>query len=256
MRDGLPTFRIMLTFVVSLAACGDNLSSGRDGGGGGGGGDGDGGSSLVDAASPDTGAGALTDGDECATADDCAEGSACLPDQSETSGICATTPCTPGDDDTCAPGGDGTCVDFDAAGGGQDPRCVDPCEDDGDCDAAQRCDETGDPQVDGTFCRHAEVGDACEDADDCGGDPWLCVTMSEAGAGTQEWTDGHCSLPCTGGCPDGTVCNDRFILDGGDPFCVVECGGALDTCERDPDYDCRDVEAAAGPTTITFGCAP
>lgn len=254
----LVSVRFILVFIAATAAaCGDNMGSGVDGGGGGGGGEDSGGSPIDGGDDGDSDADPVgpTDGDLCAGPEECAESSVCDPDQSETSGTCSTTPCTVGDDDTCAPGGDGICVDFDSMNGGQDPRCLDPCETDDDCDQGQRCDETGDPQVDGTFCRHAEVGDPCVDADACGGGPWLCVTETEGTPSNDTWPDGYCSLPCApGGCPAGTGCNDDFLQEGGDPFCVVLCDAVpSDTCERQPDYACQDVNTGAG---VTFGCAP
>jgi hypothetical protein len=190
-----------------------------------------------------------TDGDACATFGDCDQNSQCAPDQSGTSGTCTTVGCAEGDDSTCAPGGDGTCVDFDADGD-EPPRCLDPCEEEVDCDPAQRCDETGDADVEGTYCRHAEVGDTCEEGT-CGDAPWSCVLMD----GADEWPDGYCTIPCGDGCPDGTVCNDKLIDDGTEPFCVEGCT-ILDGCPREPDYECQDVNAAPGGGGITLGCAP
>ncbi|HUS67196.1 MAG TPA: hypothetical protein VMZ28_21810, partial [Kofleriaceae bacterium] len=187
-----------------------------------------------------------TDGDLCASPDDCAAGSLCDPDQSETSGTCSTTGCTVGDDSTCAADGDGVCVDFDSMTGGDDPRCLDPCDEDGDCAQGARCDETGDPQVDGTFCRHAEVGEACDSDADCGSAPWRCIT--EDGDG---WPGGTCTLPCTGGCPTRTRCNDKFAPGDDEPFCVVRCTIAGDQCRAD--HACRDVGSALG---AQLGCAP
>ena len=186
------------------------------------------------------------DGAACAGFADCAGNSQCEADQSGTTGVCGTVGCTVGDDSTCAAAGDGVCVDLDGDGA-EPPRCVDPCETDEDCDTAdgQRCHDSGDEEI-GMYCRHSEIGDPCESGAACGQDPWLCKTEAD-----DAWPGGYCSIPCGGGCPDGTVCNDNVLGDG-EPFCVEACTGALDPCGRDG-YTCQDVNASGG---IELGCAP
>lgn len=181
------------------------------------------------------------DGTPCASVAECDVDSNCEPDQSGTSGVCSTIGCTVDDDATCAPGGDGTCVAGDTVEDA--PHCVDPCEETADCatDDGQRCDE------DGMFCRHSEIGDPCADAAECGQDPWLCKTEDPDG-----WPGGYCSIPCTDGCPTGTICN-RSLLTGGDPFCVETCDALLEACDR-PDYVCQDVNDVQGG--LQLGCAP
>lgn len=184
------------------------------------------------------------DGTPCGSIGECDGNSECEPDQSGTSGQCSTSGCTVDDDTTCAPGGDGHCVDEDD-GDDVPPHCVDPCETTEDCatDDGQRCDEED------MICRHSVIGDPCEADGECGQDPWLCQTEAE------DWPGGYCSIPCGDGCPDGTVCaNLSAILHGGDPGCVVACGGLADTCPRDGEgYQCLDVNTTGGNQ---FGCAP
>jgi hypothetical protein len=186
------------------------------------------------------------DGAACATFGECAGNSQCVPDQSGTSGVCTTVGCTVGDDETCAPAGDGRCVDLDGEGG-EVPRCVDPCETTADCDTGdgQRCHDSGDEDI-GMYCRHSEIGDPCGSGAECGQDPWLCMTEAD-----DEWPGGYCSIPCAGGCPAGTVCNDS-VLSPGTPFCVESCTVLLDECSREG-YLCQDVNTAGG---LQLGCAP
>lgn len=185
-----------------------------------------------------------TDGDACAVVGDCNVDSLCAGNPFETpGGYCLTLGCTVGDDSTCAPGGDGVCVDFDGAGEGP-PACIDTCTQPSDCRESEgyTCQAVG-PGLMVCVAPHADVGDACEVATDCGVAPWECLTGAD-------YPGGYCGASgCDpsdeDSCPDSGFCYDPDGGVDGDEWCAAPCAIATD-CRMGEGYDCIDLGGEMG----------
>jgi hypothetical protein len=190
----------------------------------------------------DTAAG---DGDACAINAECAPSSLCINDPWDTpGGYCLRVGCTIGNDATCAPAGDGTCIDFDASDMFP-PACVDTCAVDTDCRQSEgySC-LTGMLPTGVCIYLHADPGDACTTATDCGLAPWECL-MGADFPGGYCGADG-CDPDDPASCPGGSFCYDPSpgTLDGTE-WCAQSCTAATD-CRLAAGYGCIDLGGQTG----------
>lgn len=173
---------------------------------------------------------------------DCPEGSTCAPIDDRGTNVCLAN-CDPDGDDCRTGYGCAT----DGVGFGFPVVCIPGCADDDDCDEGLACDPGGGFLGEGECINpDAELGDACEEDEDCGADSF-CFEEGFSGFPGGACIGFGCDVSSNTGCPEGDECLPG--RRGG--RCYGGCESAADCREG---YDCLDDDDFPGRLTCQPAC--